>query len=221
MIDWSAIDTVLLDMDGTLLDLHFDNYFWLTHLPERFAEHHGIQPDEATRQLHQRFNEKRGTLDWYCLDYWSQQLAMDIRSMKKEIRHLIRERPHALAFLQWLGNAGIQRVLITNAHPDSLSLKLSVTGIEPLLDIIISSHDYRSPKEAPLFWQKLQQQVPFDKTRTLFIDDSEAVLNAAHKFGIEHLYSIAQPDSQQDHCPNSAFPVIHHFDDTLPSTSNV
>ena len=34
---WRDIDTVLLDMDGTLLDLHYDNHFWLepvsyTHL---------------------------------------------------------------------------------------------------------------------------------------------------------------------------------------------
>lgn len=49
MIDWSAIDTVLLDMDGTLLDLHFDNHFWQHHLPLRFAERHGLDPRRAPR----------------------------------------------------------------------------------------------------------------------------------------------------------------------------
>ena len=28
-IDWQSIDDVLLDMDGTLLDLHYDATFWL------------------------------------------------------------------------------------------------------------------------------------------------------------------------------------------------
>ncbi|HNG60363.1 MAG TPA: haloacid dehalogenase, partial [Cellvibrionaceae bacterium] len=37
MIPWQAIDTLLLDMDGTLLDLHYDNYFWLEYLPRAFA----------------------------------------------------------------------------------------------------------------------------------------------------------------------------------------
>ena len=29
-IDWTQLDTILLDMDGTLLDLEFDNHFWGT-----------------------------------------------------------------------------------------------------------------------------------------------------------------------------------------------
>ena len=35
--DWRAIDTVLLDMDGTLLDLRFDNYFWLELVPRKYG----------------------------------------------------------------------------------------------------------------------------------------------------------------------------------------
>ncbi|MEC8348362.1 MAG: haloacid dehalogenase, partial [Pseudomonadota bacterium] len=27
-LDWQNIDTVLLDVDGTLLDLHYDNFVW-------------------------------------------------------------------------------------------------------------------------------------------------------------------------------------------------
>ena len=33
--DWSCIEVVCLDMDGTVLDLHFDNLFWLEVLPRR------------------------------------------------------------------------------------------------------------------------------------------------------------------------------------------
>lgn len=216
MIDWSAIDTVLLDMDGTLLDLHFDNYFWMTHLPRRYAEHHGLPGEEATRTLHQKFHELRGTLNWYCLDFWSEQLAVDIRTLKHEIRHLITERPHALNFLERLGQIGKSRILITNAHPDSLSLKLTMTGIAPLLDNIISSHQYQTPKEDQAFWRKLQSEIAFEPERTLFIDDSVTVLTAAREYGIGHLFQISQPDSKAPpcHCPD--FEGLHHFDDLLP-----
>ena len=216
MIDWSAIDTVLLDMDGTLLDLHFDNYFWLIHLPRRYAEHHGLCPDESTRELHWRFNAKRGTLDWYCLDYWGRELGVDIRRLKEEIQHLIAERPHAIRFLQHLKAAGKRRILVTNAHPDSLALKLSLTGIGAHLDRIISSHQYRAPKESPLFWQALARDTGFDGARTLFIDDSETILEAARRFGVRHLCCIHQPDSQRDSLYSGHFPAIRHFDEILP-----
>ena len=71
MFDWEDIDTVLLDMDGTLLDLHFDNHFWLEYVPQRYAEQHGISLDAAKQELMQRYRQVEGTLDWYCVDYWS------------------------------------------------------------------------------------------------------------------------------------------------------
>lgn len=218
MVNWHAIDTVLLDMDGTLLDLHFDNYFWLTHLPRRYAEHHGLCLDDATRTLHRHFHEKRGTLDWYCVDYWSRELAVDIRALKEEVRHLISERPHALHFLRALKQAGKTRCLITNAHPKSLDLKLSLTGIGSELDTIISSHDLGHPKESPEFWQLLAEHISFDPARTLFIDDSLSVLRAAEAFGVGYLCAILQPDSQREAVDTGHFPAIHHFDDFFDDT---
>jgi putative hydrolase of the HAD superfamily len=216
MIDWRAIDTVLLDMDGTLLDLHFDNYFWITYLPRRYAEHHGLCPNQASADLHKIFHEKRGTLEWYCLDYWSRQLAVDIRALKEEIQHLIRERPHAISFLQQLKRAGKKRYLITNAHRKSLELKLSLTGIGAELDALISSHDFGYPKESPEFWQKLTETTGFDPSRTLFIDDSLSVLKAAERFGIAYLCAIRQPDSQAQLMDTAHFTAIHHFDEIFP-----
>ena len=42
LIDWEEIDTILLDMDGTLLDLNYDLHFWLEHLPLIYASQHQI-----------------------------------------------------------------------------------------------------------------------------------------------------------------------------------
>mgnify|MGYP001822972649 CR=1 FL=1 len=96
MIDWQSIDTVLLDMDGTLLDLQFDNYFWLEHLPEVYASKESLSAEEAREHLHSRFHTGKGTLDWYSLDYWSEQLQMDIAELKRELKHMVRIRPFAL-----------------------------------------------------------------------------------------------------------------------------
>jgi putative hydrolase of the HAD superfamily len=210
-LNWENIDTVLLDMDGTLLDLHFDNFFWLHHLPKRYAEENNTTVDLVIGNLQQRMRENQGTLNWYCTDFWSRELDLDIIELKHEISHLIGERPFVRPFLESLGLQNKQRVLATNAHRDSVAIKFALTGIESLLDSVISSHDYGQPKEDQRFWQRLQESVGFDPARTVFIDDSESILNSAQQFGIEHLLCIEQPDSKGESRTSGAFPMINSF----------
>lgn len=215
MIDWTAIDTVLLDMDGTLLDLHFDNHFWCVHLPKRYAQKLGVSEAEATAKLEAHIKAHEGTLNWYCLEFWSTALQMDIRALKEEIQSKIAIRPFVEEFLQALKAQNKRLVLITNAHPQSLDLKLEVTAIDQWLHMVISSHEYQQPKEAQAFWAQLQQQEPFDPERTLFIDDTVRILDSAKAFGIKHLLCIHQPDSQQARRIED-YPAIDHFDEIMP-----
>ncbi|MDP9064806.1 MAG: haloacid dehalogenase, partial [Pseudomonadota bacterium] len=88
-VDWSSIDTVLLDMDGTLLDLRFDNWFWQEHVPALYAAARGLSQGEALRQLEPKFRARRGTLAWYCIDFWSDELNLDIAALKRAWRHRV------------------------------------------------------------------------------------------------------------------------------------
>ncbi|MGB5544502.1 MAG: GMP/IMP nucleotidase [Gammaproteobacteria bacterium] len=193
--DWETIDTVLLDMDGTLLDLQFDNFFWRELVPRRYSETQGIALDEAHRRLQPKFAEKRGTLEWYCLDYWSQELGIDIARLKQEVEDHIDFLPDIPDFLQAVRQAGKRLVLVTNAHQAALRLKLKRTGLQRFLDAIHSSHDLGLPKEHSDFWQRLQSLEPFDPARTALVDDSLAVLRSAHDFGIGRVIAIRRPDS--------------------------
>lgn len=212
---WSTIETVLLDMDGTLLDLHFDNYFWLQFMPSKYAERYGIEHEEAHKVLKQASDETQGTLDWYCLDYWSERLKMPVAALKYEVVEKIQCRPHVKDFLVVLKQQGKRAVIVTNAHRDSVDLKMAKTGLDKLVDRIISSHDYQEPKESQAFWQHLQQDEPFELETTLLIDDSQAVLKSAETFGFKHLLTIFHPDSQKEPNTNSEHPGIHHFDELL------
>ena len=215
MIDWREIDTVLLDMDGTLLDLHFDSHFWLEHLPRRYRELH--QLDEASQEaLRARIIGEQGTLNWYSLAYWSRELGVDIVALKREVQHLIGLRSDALDFLKWLKLAHPRVVLATNADRASLSLKLPLTGLESYLDAIVSSEDVGAAKEEQAFWFALQEIEAFDPSRTLFIDDNPRVLESAREFGIKYLLGIKQPDSQRPEKELQEFIVLDRFAHLLP-----
>lgn len=197
MIDWKNIKTVLVDMDGTLLDLHFDNYFWFEHLPMRYAEQNNISFEQALEYIKVEVNKVSGQIEWYCLDYWGAKLNLPIVQLKREIEHKISIRPDTLPFLDALKAAGKEVVLVTNAHPDSLSLKVEKTALDTHIDRLISTHQYGVTKESQTLWSKLQADLKFTNETTLFVDDSLVILDSAKTFGIKHLLAVANPDSQQ------------------------
>lgn len=216
MIDWNRIETVLLDMDGTLLDLHFDNQFWLEHVPLRYSEKHGVDLAHARQALRAEYNQIAGTMNWYCIDHWSGALDLDIAVLKHELRHLIQVHPHVREFLDAVRASGRRTVLVTNAHQKSLALKMEHTALDGHLDRLICAHDLGLPKEEPAFWPKLQTLEPYDPTTTLLVDDSLPVLRSAKQGGIAHLLGVRQPDTKQPEKELEEFAAIRSFNDLLP-----
>lgn len=215
VVDWKLIDTVFIDMDGTLLDLNFDNEFWLRHLPVRYSELFNQPLGEVQDKIRSLLLKHVGTLNWYSSEFWSNKLCVDILELKREISHLIRERPGGMIFLKTLTNMNKSRILLTNADKGDLRLKCSKTDLIHNLDLIISSHDYGFPKESLKFWEHLRQNINFDPERTLFIDDSEDVLQSAKTYGIAFLTGIEKPDSKARKNQYSDFIALQHFDDLM------
>ena len=211
MFNWNNIDTVLLDMDGTLLDLRFDNQFWLHHLPAEIARQQKISLEQAKQKMTSQYNAVKGSLDWYCLDYWSKQTKLDIRQLKADNADSIAMRSDVLPFLQALKQQNIQRILLTNAHPDSLAIKTQHTGLDLYLDHIYSTHEFGYCKESPKLWQALLAHHPFDPKRTLFIDDNEELLLIARQFGIRYVLGIKNPDSELEHQTFEHCPAIEDY----------
>ena len=217
LIAWDDIDTVLLDMDGTLLDLNYDNVLWNDHLPKRYATHHGVTLPAARERLHRHIVDTRHTIDHYCLDYWTRFTQLDMVALHRELMHLIRYRPRAETFLERLRGSGRFAVLVTNAHRDGLDIKDEQTGLTQRLERTFSSHDFRAPKESQEFWQRLNAALSFDPRRTLFIDDNAAVLGAAQQHGIAHLMTVTQPDSERPPRTGLVHAAFNDFAEIMPS----
>jgi putative hydrolase of the HAD superfamily len=216
MLAWDRIDTVLLDMDGTLLDLHFDNHFWQAHLPRRYAEARGLPAASGREELMARYHARAGTLEWYSVDFWETELELDIMRFKEEVAHLIAVHPHVTDFLVAVRAAGKRIVLATNAHHKSLTLKMARTGLTPHFDAIVSSHALGAAKEEQAFWQRLREIEPFDPARTLLVDDSLPVLDSARRYGIAQLVAVKRPDTRQPEKQTADYPAIDDFSQLMP-----
>jgi len=215
-VDWSLVDHVLLDMDGTVLDLAFDNYFWVDLVPERYARLHGLSLDAAREALAPRFEAVQGTLNWYCLDFWTALTGLDIAGIKREIRDRIGPLPGAEAFLQAVRASGRDCWLVTNAHRQSWQLKMEETGFSVHFDKILSSHDFGMPKEDPRFWPTLRAHHEFEPARALFVDDSLAVLREARHHGFARVLAIRHPDTRLPLRVIDEFLAVDRLSDLLP-----
>ena len=217
MFPWAEIDTVLQDIDGTLLDLHFDNHFWLTLVPQTLSKQRGISTAQAAELVTQAYQRVEGTLNWYCLDYWANELQLDIMGLHRTIANKIKLRRDTIPFLEALAKAGKQRILLTNAHPLSLALKLEHTELGDHLDILLSSHQFGVPKESPKFWQQVFSEYQLTPKRCLFVDDNEVILQAAKDAGVGYLLGVNNPDSQQPHKQFRYFDATADYLELLPA----
>ena len=206
--DWTQIDVVLLDLDGTLLDLAFDNYVWMARIPELFAEANGLSIAEAQAALAPRFRAVQGQLAWYSIEFWSSELSIDIAALHHAESARIGWLPGAREFLTTLREQGKRLALMTNSHPVSLAIKHERTRVLDYLDAAYTSHGFGAPKEDPRFWERARAVEVYDPQRTLFADDSAPVLRAAIAAGIRWVYAVRRPDSSRRPHAHEEFSAI-------------
>ena len=208
-------ETLMLDMDGTLLDLAFDNYVWKDLVPRRYAVAQDMSFDAARDHLFEQYRSVQGDLEWYCLDHWSERLGIDVVQLHHDVNHRIGYLPGALDFLRSVRDHDTRVLLVTNSHPDTLALKDAVTGLGDYFDGVFSSHQYGHAKESQAFWHALQDDVGFDIETTLFVDDSQPVLKSAEEYGVTMLVTVTRPDTTQPDVHGSDFPGVQTVSDML------
>jgi len=207
--------TLMLDMDGTVLDLAFDNYVWKELVPEQYAQKEGISKNDALAHLYAEYRSMQGQLDWYCLDHWNDKLGLDILALHRSVDTRIGYLPGARRFLEAVSKRDIRLLLVTNSHRDTLAVKTEVTGVADFFDHVYSAHDVGHAKEDQSFWQALRQAESFDPESTLFVDDNVSVLRSAHRFGVQMLLTVTRPDTTAPVKDGSEFAGVEGVVDLL------
>lgn len=215
MIDWQKIETVLLDMDGTLLDKHYDDYFWEHYIPEIYSKKNSVSENEARRFLLKKYKSREGTLDWTDLDYWSEQLDLDIPALKIKIDHLIQVHPYVVDFLKQCQKMAKKLYLVTNAHSKTLDIKMNKTSLSGYFEQTICAAEIGVAKEDPIFWEGLAEIINFRKESTMLAEDTEKILFSAQNYGIEHLIFVAKPSSQAPVRHSTDFHSIEYFNELM------
>lgn len=210
-VNWDNIDDVLLDMDGTLLDRHFDNFFFEEELPRRYALLHGLTQEGSRDRLMAMYRSVEGELAWTDLDYWTERVGIDVVALHKELDHLVGFLPSTEMFLRDLKILGRRVTILTNAHQAGVDVKIAKTGLDRHVDRIVTASEVGYLKMRPAYWPACQQLVGFNPERALFIDDDEGCLAAAREFGIAHLVHSAKSSSQLPPAPSASFRSVENL----------
>ena len=219
-VNWDAVEDVLLDMDGTLLDRDFDNFFFEEELPRRYAIKHGLAYEESRQRLLQMYRSVEGELQWTDLHYWSQMLGIDVVALTRQLDHRIMFLPDAVSFLQCLRSQAKRLSLVTNAHTSGLAIKVARTGVDRYVDRILNAFDVGYLKMRPEFWPTCQRLLQFDPAKTLYVDDDEGCLAAAQQYGIAYLYHRSKSSSSLPPHPSTRYNSIETLHELLGPVSD-
>lgn len=214
-INWDKIDTVLLDMDGTLIDQHHEDVFWGTMVPEAYARKHGISVKEAEGIVFGKYDAKKCHLDWGNIDAWEKDLGMKLWKMRRRIKPFIRLHPHTARFLRFLKRRGKKVYLVSSAPRSAIDFELAHTKIGKYFDGIYTQTDIGKSKHDGLFWKRLQRKLKFDRHRTLLAEDNEGIARAAKKFGMKYVIFKSKSSSRKPPYIPRGLLCVRHFDDIL------
>jgi putative hydrolase of the HAD superfamily len=210
-VDWTQIDDVLLDMDGTLLDRHFDNFFFEEALPRRYADLHRLPFEEARNCLMAMYRSVEQELAWTDLHYWTGRVGIDVVAMHRELAHMIAFLPGAERFLSAMKEQGRRVTILTNAHRAGVNIKSEKTGLDRMVHRIVDAFEVGYLKMRPEYWPACRRLVGFDPVRSLYIDDDEHCLTAASRFGLAYLFHSAKSSSQLPPAFSVAFRSIEQL----------
>lgn len=206
-------DTVLFDLDGTIIDtneLIITSFLHVLeqHFPSRYKREDIIpnmgQPLTAQMELFGGAELRDFLVDAY-------------REHNEEIHdELVREFPHVLETLEELKKLGVTMGIVTTKQRKTAEMGAKLFGIDPFMSTFIVFQDTEKHKPSPDPVLKAMEQVKANPATTLMVGDSQYDIQAAHHAGAHAAgvsWSLKGPEFLQQFDPEY---MLYDMRDLIP-----
>jgi len=176
------IDTVLFDLDGTIINTNeliittfqhvIEKNGLKPHTREEIIPHMGMTLEHQLRI----FSGREDVAD----------LVADYRKYNRA-RHdeLIRDFPHVKEVISRLHERGITMGIVTTKIKETTLLALNMFGLKPYMKAVVTVDDVKHPKPHPEPILTALRELNADPARTLMVGDSAADLQSAKAAGVQ------------------------------------
>ena len=181
------IDTVLFDLDGTIINT---NELIITTFMH-FIEKNGLKPHTREEIIPHMGMTLEHQLQIFSGREDVAELVADYRKYNRE-RHdeLIRDFPHVKEVISSLYEQGITMGIVTTKIKETTLLALNMFGLKPYMKSIVTVEDVKHPKPHPEPILTAMRELNADPARTLMVGDSAADLQCAKAAGV-HAAGVA------------------------------
>ena len=181
---------VSLDLDGTIVNRDYVDYFWLELVPTLYSERHGLNLEDAKREVQRQYDEiGPKDLRWYNPEYWFQRFGLDSGMLSwalEEAGRFVKPYRDALEFIEAV-KGEVQLVLSTSASCEFIKLVFArVPELEQAFAHVFSStSDFSLPGKPPEFYKAILKQLGAEPSEIIHAgDDEEADYRIPASLGI-------------------------------------
>ena len=190
MVKLNSTTAILSDLDGVILDQHYDRKFWQSWLPEHVANQTNQSIEKIQIEIQLKIDGQKGTLNWYDLNYWDDLLDVDCMEIIKEQEEKPSFLEGSLEALQELSTLKNPKHILTNGDPRLQEYKAEARNFLQFFDSIFYSMHAGYPKEKKEFWTLARHNLNLDFEDSIFIDDDFKVVTIAVKAGVKRVIWI-------------------------------
>jgi len=187
----SQLQTVLFDLDGTLIDsirLILDSYHHtLTqhNLPARSDEEwlRGVGTP-----LHVQFSP------WHDTPEMLEAMIATYREFNlKHHDRMVTVYPGVVEAVREIKSAGIQTGLVTSKNRQGALRGLALVGLEALMDVMVCADEVNNPKPHPEPVEKAVTLLGMDPARTVYVGDSIHDMHSGRAAGVKTAAALWGP----------------------------